>query len=304
MFLQQASYTPSFGGLGLKVSLRVLESLESALREPVGIFDMKISDEDREQWRPEQLEILTHIADVAQSSTEPVVLLRIREVLWWHRSYSASDDVRDKADAMVASIPESFELRLTQELMDPFHSRDMLPEEREGDDGYIRQQERIEQTQRALVAEFLSHSGDAGKAYMILTDRIQAMTDAGVQPNPQLILGILGNSDPEFAAGFCDIIVDDPNGALAPYLQPLLSNVRIWGAERARAISQRALGGSSNILCRGVALSYQSRGWAGNATAQDVENIRELLKHEDMGARRLAIGSLGSFSRSEPEGCH
>ena len=282
----------------LKVSLRVLESLESALREPVGMFDMKISDEDREQWRPEQLEILTHIADVAQSSTEPVVLLRIREVLWWHRSYSASDDVRDKADAMVASIPESFELRLTQELMDPFHSRDMLPEEREGDDGYIRQQERIEQTQRALVAEFLSHSGDAGKAYMILTDRIQAMTDAGVHPNPQLILGILGNSDPEFAAGFCDIIVDDPNGALAPYLQPLLSNVRIWGAERARAISQRALGGSSNILCRGVALSYQSRGWAGNATAQDVENIRELLKHEDMRARRLAIGSLGSLAEA------
>ena len=272
--------------------MRALESLESALSEPVGMFDMKISDEDREQWRPEQLEILSHIADLAQSSTEPVVLLGIMDVLWWHRSYSDSDDVRDKADAIVASIPESFELRLTQELKDPFHSRDLLPEERQEDDGYKRHQERIEQTQRALVAEFLSHSGNVGGAYRILTHRIQAMTDAGVQPDPQLVLGILGNSNPEFAAGLCDIIVDDPSGALAPYLQPLLSNVRIWDAERARAISQRALGGSSNILCRGVALSYQSRGWAESATAQDVENIKELLKHEDVGARRLAIGSL------------
>ena len=283
---------------GPRVTLRALRSMESALREPIAVFEMKISDEDREQWRPEQLEILTHMADLAQSSTEPVVLLRIREVFWWHRSYSASDDVRDKADAVVASIPESFELRLTQELMDPFHSRDMLPEEREGDDGYRRQQERIEQTQRALVAEFLSHSGDAGRAYRILTCRIEAMTDAGVQPNPQVVLGILGNSDPESAAGLCDIIVDDPNGALAPYLQPLLSNVRIWNAERARAIIHRALGGGSNILCHSVASSYQSRGWADSATAQDVENIRELLEHEDLGTRSLAIGSLRFLSEA------
>ena len=128
------------------------------------MFDMKISDENREQWRPEQLEILTHIARCGTEFDRAGLHSSASgRFLWWHRGYSASDDVRDKADAIVASIPESFELRLAQELMDPFHSRDMLPEEREGDDGYRRQQERIEQTQRALIAEFLSHSGDAGK---------------------------------------------------------------------------------------------------------------------------------------------
>ena len=62
--------------------------------------------------------------------------------------------------------------------------------------------------------------------------------------------------------------------------------------------SQRALGGGSNILRRGVASSYQSRGWAHNATTQDIENIRELLGHEDMVVRRLAIGSLGSLAEA------
>ena len=97
----------------LRVSLRALRSLECALREPVGVFEMKISDEDREQWRPEQLEILTHIGDLARRSTEPVVLLRIKEILWWHRSYSASEVVRGRADGIVSSMPESFELSLT-----------------------------------------------------------------------------------------------------------------------------------------------------------------------------------------------
>ena len=281
-----------------KITLRALESLGNTLREPVGEFGHGITDEDREQWRPEQLEILELIANLAQRSTEPVTLLRIRETLWWHRNYSPSAEIREKADTIVVSIPESFELRLTQELMDPSHSRDLLPEEREGEDGYRRHQERIEQTQRALVAELLSDSGDIGEAYRTLADRIQSMTDAGVQPEAQIIFGILGDSDPEFAAGLCDIIVDGHDGALAPYLYPLLSNVRIWHPERARAISQRALARGSHVLCRSIALSYQSRGWADSATAEDLESIKKLLQHQDIGTRRLAIGSLGFLAEA------
>ena len=227
-----------------------------------------------------------------------MLLISIKEILRWHRSYSASEVVRARTDDLVSSMPESFELSLTQELMDPFHSTDLLPEEREGDDGYKRQQERIEQTQRALIVELNSRSGDPSMAYSILTDRIQAMTDAGVQPEPLVLLGILGDSDPEFAGGICEIIVDNPDGSLAPFLQPLLSNVRIWNAERARGIGQRALEGSSNVLRRGVASSYQARGWANNATAQDIANIRDFLNHDDLTVRSLAIGSLGALAEA------
>ena len=285
----------------LRVSLRGLESLEDALREPIGEFDNQVSDEDREQWRSEQFEILTHIEDLVQHSTEPVTFLRIKGALWWHRNYSPSGEIRDKADAIVASIPESFEFRLTQELMTPFRMDDWKPDAESGDDGYRLHQAQIEQTQRALVAEFLSQSKDASTAYGILNDRIQTMTGAGVQHHPQVLLGILGDSDPEFAAGLCDIIVDDPNGALAPYLQPLLSNVRIWNAERARAIGQCTLEGRSNILCRGLASSYQSRRWVDSATSQDIEHIKMLLSNEDLYVRKLAIASLGALAEASPK---
>ena len=104
----------------LKVSLRALKSLRNALREPVPIFEMKILDEDREQWRPEQLEILAHIARLVEGSTEPLIHLQVREALWWHRNHGPNDEVREKSNAIVSSIPDSFELRMTQELMDPF----------------------------------------------------------------------------------------------------------------------------------------------------------------------------------------
>ena len=284
----------------LRISLRALASLKRALREPLAVSDMEISDEDREQWRPEQLEILALIADLARRSTEPVTLIRIKEALWWHRRHSPSDEVRDKADAIVSSIPESFELRLTQALMSPFRMVDWQPNEESGDDDYRLRQEKSEQMQRALVVEFCGHSEHAGKAYEILTERIQAINAAGVQLDPQEILGILGNSDPEFSAGLCDLIVDNLNGPLAPYLHSLLTNVRIWNAERARGIGQRALRGGSDILCRGVARSYKSRRWADNATAEDIKVIRELLDHEDLDVRGLAIGSLAALAEARP----
>ena len=287
----------------LKVSLRALGSLENALREPIGASNHEISDEDREQWRSEQLEILGHIEDLVEHSTEPVTFLRVKGILWWHRNYSPSSEIRDKADAIVASIPEpeSFEFRLTQELMNALHMDDWKPDADIGDDAYRLHQAQVEQAQRALVADLLSQSGDASTAYSILTDRIQTMTDAGVQHHPQVLLGVLGHSDPEFAAGLCDIIVDDPNGALAPYLQPLLSNVRIWNAERARGIGQCVLKGDSNTLCCGLASSYQGRIWGDSANAQDIEHIERLLSHEDLYVKKLAIASLRPLAEASPK---
>ena len=284
----------------ISVSLRALESLERALREPLAVLNMEISDEDREQWRPEQLEILTMVADFARRSTEPVILICIGDAILWHRNFSPSDAVRDKADTVMSSIPVSFELRLTKGLMSPFRIDDWQPNEDNRDDGKRLSQEKREQMQRALIVELLSHSEHAGKAYEILTDRIQTINAAGVRSNPHVILDILGNSDPELVADLCDIIVDNPNGPLAPYLQSLLTNVRIWSAERARGIGQRALRGGSPILCHVVASSYKSRRWADNATAEDIEVIRELLDHEDLDVRGAAIGSLAALAEAHP----
>ena len=284
----------------LRISLRALASLENALRGPLPVFNMKISDEDLEQWRPEQLEILTLISDLARRSTDLVTLIRIREVLFGHRRYNPSAEVRDKAESIVSSIAESFEIRLTQELLDPFHMDDWQPNEESEDDDSELRLEKWEQMRRDLVVEFLDHSEHAGKAYEILTDRIQTINAAGFHHNPHAILDVLGNAAPEFAAGLCDIIVDNPNGPLARHLHSLLTNVRIWSAEQARQIGQRALRRGSNILCSAVAWSYQSSGWAEDATAEDIELIRELLDYEDINVRGLAIGSLSALAKARP----
>ena len=220
----------------VRVSLRALKSLENALGEPIGEFGLEISDVDREQWRPEQLEILSNIEGLAQRATEPLTLIRIKEALWWDRSYSPSAEIRGRADSIVTSIPESFELRLTQELMNPFHLDDWQPDGVSADDGHQLHLDRLKQIQRSVVAEFLDRTGSAANAYEILVNGIQTMNYAGVQPEAQMVLGMLGDSAPEFAAEICDLIVDDRNGALSTYLQPLLSNVRTWDPERARGI--------------------------------------------------------------------
>ncbi|MEK9139377.1 MAG: hypothetical protein AAB393_19845, partial [Bacteroidota bacterium] len=79
----------------LKVIMRALASLESALREPAGLLGLQITDADRGQWRPEQVEILEQIERLAERSTEPLVHLRIGEALWWHGRYGQSSDIKE-----------------------------------------------------------------------------------------------------------------------------------------------------------------------------------------------------------------
>ena len=45
-------------------------------------------------------------------------------------------------------------------------------------------------------------------------------------------------------------------------------------------------------------MSYQSRGWAEKATAEDIESITGLLNHEDLGVKTLAIRSLGALTEA------
>ena len=276
----------------LKATLRSLQSLEGTLREPVAEFNTIISDEDREQWRTEQLEILNHIADLAERSTEPVTLLEIRSILSWHRNYSPSDDIKRISDDIVSSISETFEFRLSQHLMNSFPLEVTESVTTDSEDRYRFHQEQIDLARRAFVDEFLNHSVYPQEAYNILTDRIRTMVQVGIQLHPQLILGLLGRSDPEFAASLCDIVVDNSDGEIAPYLNALLTPVRIWSAERARDIDQRALEEGSTVLCGGVALSYRSGSWTDNATETDIENIKELLNHGDIGVKGAAIAAL------------
>ena len=55
---------------------------------------------------------------------------------------------------------------------------------------------------------------------------------------------------------------------------------------------QRALEEGSTVLCGGVALSYRSGSWTDNATETDIENIKELLNHGDIGVKGAAIAAL------------
>ena len=276
----------------LKTTLRSLQSLEDALREPVAAFNITISDEDRDQWRTEQFDILSHIAELAERSTEPVTLLRVRSILLWHRIYSPSDDIRARSDAIVSSIHETFELRLTRHLMTSFPEEDQDADTGDAEDSYRQSQERIEQARHALVSELLNRSACPEEVYETLADRIRTLTEVGIQPHPHDILADLGQSDPECAASLCDIIVDNSDGVLAPYLGSLLMQVRAWNAERGGEINQRALQEGSPVLCGGVALSYRSRIWTDNVTDVDIENIRELLSHDDIGVKGAAITAL------------
>ena len=100
-----------------RISLRAIKSLTYALAQPHGLFGMPVSPEDVQGWIPEQIRILDMLFTVSKDTKEPLVSLKAAEAVQWEARYAASFEVREKSKAVIASVSNTFAVRLTGALI-------------------------------------------------------------------------------------------------------------------------------------------------------------------------------------------
>lgn len=281
----------------LKVVLRALKTLDEALREPHGFFGQEISKDDREQWRPEQIQILDQISKLAEQPIDPLVHLHILETLIWHSRHSQSDEVKQKARAICNSIPDSFELRLTKVLKQSYDWEWSIEEGEDEQEWYKDRLQKAEQKRRAVAEEFLQKYQNADDGKQILNESLHTMKSCSVHPEPQLFLGELGHLDPNYAALMCEAIIKEPDCPLSEYISPLLYNVRALDVDRALTLNKKALDSGNLYFCFSVAQVYSGSFWAENPEPGDLEIVNQLLIHPDLRIKRIAIDSLRMLGR-------
>ncbi|MHA2068018.1 MAG: hypothetical protein ACXABY_26955, partial [Candidatus Thorarchaeota archaeon] len=281
----------------LKVVLFALKSLDEALREPHGLFGQDISKEEREQWRPEQIQILNQISTLAEQPMDPLVQLHVLETLNWHSRHSQSEEVKQKARAICISTPDSFELRLTKVLKQSHDWDSPWEEKQDVEEWYKDHLQKAEQKRRAVAEEFLQMYQSVGEGTRILNERLDTMRSCGIHPDPQLFLGELGHLDPNYAAMMCDTIIEEPDCPLSDYISSFLHNVRVFDVDRALTLNKKALGSGNSALCFSVAQFYRGKLWAENPEQRDIEILNQLLIHPAFRIKRIAIGALGMLGR-------
>jgi hypothetical protein len=280
----------------VKVIRRALSSLEKALKEPVDRFSRRL-DEQCEQWKPEQLKILELISKIVTQSTDSLVHLKIIDILRWHAHRSYWQIIQQKSQAIITSIPQDFELRLTGVLSGSCYDWD--EQEHNVRIGTQRREQRRKEIRCTVVEEFLQRYLDCAEGVRVLNARLQTIESSGEPLRPWLFLQELSQANPIYAAGMCEVILEMIDCPLALHFASLLYPVRNVDMSRAITIAQRAMDTGIPIFCCSFADNYWS--WVDNFQSDSLERFQKLLKHFDFGVRMSAINSLKRLRDSQPQ---
>ncbi len=164
------------------VVLRAVASLERALRPPVPIHNLVVTNEDHAGWVPEQLAVIDVFAEVVRNSASAAVHWRVSDVLSWYARYGAAD-VRRAAAAAVVAIPDTFDLRLTRELVRGHFSTD-LPADDGGTPGDVHQHlARQAERRHRVAADCWERFPEADTCLSDLSSRLRDLRTVGWRPS-------------------------------------------------------------------------------------------------------------------------
>jgi hypothetical protein len=281
-----------------------LKSLGEALQEPIDSNSQR-QEEQCKQWVPEQLKILEFIKELVDQKKEPIIHLEVIRVLRWHIFRGYSDIVRQKAREIIYSIPNTYELRLIgvlvrSEDLEWFINNRVKIDFASFNYNWTEQERRIQELCLTVIEKFLKRHPNAKEGVQVLNAELKAINISGLEPEPWSFLDTLREVvEPNYAAQMCEAIVEAPDYPLATYLSSLLYRVRKFDVQLAITIAQNAVNTGLPILCGSLAQKCWT--WADNLQSEDVELIKKLLAHNDVGVRRLAIHSLGMMRDIQPK---
>jgi hypothetical protein len=284
-----------------KVALRALSSLDNALRAPMPMFDMAISKEDQAQWVPEQLTIIGILRELTQHTNDPLIHLRVLEVLHWHTQHGPPD-VKQQAQDAVAAVPDTFDLRLTRALVQGHGTHD-LPEDGEDTTAVLlRNYERQVERRRSLAREYWRQHPDTAACIADLARRLLVIQAAGRAVHPCQFLDTVLEVQPGRAVEFCEAVLHDADTPLAVCFGRLLAHVRAADVESAVTLAGRVLEGGNVLLCRTLAEAYGHDMFrSGEPRTEDLTILRRLLGHADVGVRVISVHALRQLGRSHTE---
>ncbi|WP_129675967.1 ATP-binding protein [Candidatus Chloroploca sp. Khr17] len=285
-----------------KVVLRAIQSLENALQPPRAYFNMQISEEARKQWLPEEQAVLELFAGVAQASINPVVHLRIIKTLAWHTRHNPSNEIRQRTREIIASIPDTYELRLIKILSHAYGRIWLLDNEGSGARLDHAQREQKKQTViNALVKEFIETHSDPTEGLQYIHTKLEEIQADGARPAPLDFAMALSQSHPQYAAAMAEALIENPDNHLAPYIAWLLFGLRRADIDTTLALEQHIASRGNATLAFSLTHAFRWEQWRAALQPADVEVLQSLLGYPDPNVSTQAVSVMGYVGQILPD---
>jgi hypothetical protein len=281
----------------VKVVLRALNSLSEALEQRMGKFSQPY-EKFVQEWETEQIRIMEIINQFLSQNTNPIFYIEARQILDLHTHPNHTVKIKEKARAVIQSIPDTYEIRLTKVLLKKYDCSWDDDNLENMSQGYIQQ---IDEMPQFVSKEFLQRYPNASDGIKTLNQKLEEIWNSGFQSIPYDLLNAIAEADVEYATSMCQLLIQQPNLRLAEHLTPLLSQIRFNNSDHLINLIQSALNTKVSAVLRAVAGIYLNRDWAKKMPSADLVFIEKLLNEDDLSIRRIAVMSLSNLGTFHPE---
>ncbi len=281
----------------IRVVLRALNSLSKALEQRTGRFAQP-PEQFSKEWESEQLKIIEIIAQFVARNVTPLLHLAVSRIIRWYAHGSCTSIVNEKARAVINSIPDTYELRLTRVLL---HEYDWDWDEEDVENTHRGYTKLVEEMPRAVAKEFLQRYPNAVHGVQVLNEKLEEIQDSGFQSTPYELLEAVGTANPSYAASMCELLIQQSDLLLTSHLTPLLSKVRLDNPDYAVGLIQCALNTHNLALVSAVARIYLGWDWARELHPEELTFIEKLLNYPDINIKSIAITSLHRLGCVHPQ---
>lgn len=283
----------------LKEGLRAIKSISAALSFPRGLLGQQITSSDIAAWEPGILDILSRLEDVVKDEKiDPLIATEVRSAVSWHATYSKTT-TKTAAKKVLAAIPDTFPYEVSRAIVDGWgwtFEKD--------DDQVGRNEATLIEWRNNLAKGLISKYKDN---HLLLTqlieERIETVKNSSISryPEPGHFISALMEISTEYAAFLGDYLLDNPDSALAPWLNAVIFAMAKSDNNRAIKLMQAAIKKGSKTLTQCVA---RTLGWVlydKPISNDEIELVKQLSQSDDPWVRKSIVRSVERFSPEQKQ---
>jgi hypothetical protein len=259
------------------------------------------TEEEREQWLPEQLDLLGRFRVAAKTAADPLIAIETARAISWHIEHSHWKSVLEKARRLVKALPDTFGFRLTGILTDGW-GLDWVPGVPSYRGDWQRRQQQVIAVQVALAERFVATFRAPAVGLEFLERGVEELRQADAKVEAGFLYQ-LAAVDTRCASGLAKILASRPTSPLIGNLPALLSSLHHRGGNSlkiARQLESTLLESRDELLPRIAAQSLQSAQWEPRPHKQDLALLDRALAHSDPHTRTLSLRTVMHLAQTDP----
>jgi hypothetical protein len=284
----------------LRAVLKGVETLRAGLKGPMPYLGMTFTEGNLRQWEPEQLSILGLLARLVEQNPPPVVSLAVLREVRHQARHGHLEAVRVRAGALVRSIDQSFDFRLTRMLL-PEMSRWDLFEEDASPDPVVGREERHRALARSVAGEFWERYPDPTAAVLEVDRRVREILPLEPKCDASSMVWWLFETKPDAVPPFVRQLLSLPESPVANCLDMGLAHLHRSEPATAVDLASQALETGAAVFRQRLAhhFAWNLRGQT-PLHEEEVALIRRLLADPDLSIRATAVGALRRLGAFRP----